>query len=261
MDHTEVLAQFDAELRRGFVDDTPGTRVERVGDVVRATAPDWNGVLWSDLDEGTADAAIAAETAHFDALGRDFEWKLYSHDRPADLAGRLLAAGFVPEPEETLMVAEIAELPTEAPLPDGVRIDDVSDAAGVRLMTQVNELAFGRVHAEMERQLLRQLGSDTTVMAVAVAGEVPVCSARMDLHVGTGFASLWGGGTHPEWRGRGIYRALVAHRAKIAAERGYRYLQVDASDQSRPILERLGFRVLSTTTPYVWTAAGGRSAG
>lgn len=261
MDHTEVLAQFDAELRRGFVDDTPGTRVERVGDVVRATAPDWNGVLWSDLDEGTADAAIAAETAHFDALGRDFEWKLYSHDRPADLAGRLHAAGFVPEPEETLMVAEIAELPTEAPLPDGVRIDDVGDATGVRLMTRVNELAFGRVHAEMERQLLRQLGSDTTVMAVAVAGEVPVCSARMDLHVGTGFASLWGGGTHPEWRGRGIYRALVAHRAKIAAERGYRYLQVDASDQSRPILERLGFRVLSTTTPYVWTATGGRSAG
>jgi hypothetical protein len=27
-------------------------------------------------------------------------------------------------------------------------------------------------------------------------------------------------------------------------------LQVDASDQSRPILHRLGFEVLSTTTPY-----------
>jgi hypothetical protein len=47
------------------------------------------------------------------------------------------------------------------------------------------------------------------------------------------------------------FRALVAARAGIAAERGYRYLQVDASADSRPILSRLGFAVLGTTTPYV----------
>lgn len=72
----------------------------------------------------------------------------------------------------------------------------------------------------------------------------------MELHPGSGFAGLWGGGTVPAWRGKGIYRALVAHRARSAAEGGYRYLQVDASDQSRPILQRLGFLALSTTTPY-----------
>ena len=53
----------------------------------------------------------------------------------------------------------------------------------------------------------------------------------------------------------GIYRALVAARARIALERGRRYLQVDASDDSRPILERLGFIPVGTTTPYVWTPA------
>jgi hypothetical protein len=37
-----------------------------------------------------------------------------------------------------------------------------------------------------------------------------------------------------------------------AAARGYRYLQVDASDDSRPILERLGFVALATTTPYLF---------
>jgi GNAT superfamily N-acetyltransferase len=58
------------------------------------------------------------------------------------------------------------------------------------------------------------------------------------------------------WRGRGIYRALVAHRARIAAGRGIRYLQVDASSQSRPILRRLGFVPLSTTTPYVYQPQG-----
>jgi GNAT superfamily N-acetyltransferase len=63
---------------------------------------------------------------------------------------------------------------------------------------------------------------------------------------------MWGGGTLPAWRGRGIYRALVAYRAGLAAARGYRYLQVDASPDSRPILERLGFVRLARTTPYIW---------
>jgi GNAT superfamily N-acetyltransferase len=90
-------------------------------------------------------------------------------------------------------------------------------------------------------------------MVVAVADGEPVCAARMEFCPGTGFAGLWGGGTLPAWRGKGIYRALVAHRAREAAAAGYQYLQVDASDLSRPILERLGFAVLSTTTPYLLT--------
>jgi GNAT superfamily N-acetyltransferase len=85
-----------------------------------------------------------------------------------------------------------------------------------------------------------------------VAGDEPLCAARLELHPGTGFARLWGGGTVPAWRGRGLYRALVAHRARVAAEHGYAYLQVDASAQSRPVLQRLGFAVLSTTTPYTY---------
>ena len=59
---------------------------------------------------------------------------------------------------------------------------------------------------------------------------------------GTEFAGLWGGGsTLPGWRGRGIYRALVGRRAQLAAQLGVKYLLVDASAASRPILGRLGF--------------------
>jgi hypothetical protein len=35
--------------------------------------------------------------------------------------------------------------------------------------------------------------------------------------------------------------------------RGIRYLEVDASSESRPILERLGFDAVTTTTPYIWS--------
>jgi GNAT superfamily N-acetyltransferase len=76
---------------------------------------------------------------------------------------------------------------------------------------------------------------------------------------GTEFATLWGGATLPAWRGRGIYRALVRQRAQLAAERGRRYLEVDASADSRPILERLGFRAVTQTRPYVWSPPAGGS--
>jgi len=72
----------------------------------------------------------------------------------------------------------------------------------------------------------------------------------VEFYLGSEFASLWGGGTLAAWRGRGVFRSVVAYRARLAAERGYRYLQVDASEDSRPILERLGFVVLATTTPF-----------
>ena len=81
-------------------------------------------------------------------------------------------------------------------------------------------------------------------------------AAWLVMRPGSAFAGLWGGSTLKSHRGRGIYRALVARRAAIAGARGIRYLQVDASDDSRPILERLGFLALTTTTPYVWTPTG-----
>ena len=254
MDKDAVLAVFDREIRYACPPDGPGDVVERDGGVTRHVgAPDsWCGVLWSDLDENNADAAIAAQVAHFRGLGRPFEWKLYAHDRPADLGDRLAKAGLVPEDPETLMVAEIADLPKDPVLPEGVRIERVTDPAGVEKMIAAHQVAFGEEKPQLEQYLRRQVRENPEGLTalVVLAGEEPVCSARMEFHGETAFASLWGGGTAPQWRGRGIYRATVAYRARLAAERGYRYLQVDASDDSRPILARLGFEALSVTTPY-----------
>jgi len=259
MDHASVLALFDRDMREGARPFGLDSVVERVGGVVRHVGPEkgWNGVLWSDLSETDADAAIAEQVRHFTSLGLEFEWKLYAHDRPVDLGRRLRAAGFTAEPEETLMIVEVGELDLDVRPPQGIELRPVTDAAGVDLVADVHEQAFGSDSSRLRHLLLTQLAEepDTVVAVVALADEVPVSSARMELIPGTRFAGLWGGGTVEAWRGRGIYRALVAHRARIAADRGYRYLQVDASDESRPILERLGFAPLTTTTPYVHPVA------
>lgn len=258
----ELLAVFDREMRERARPDGPGVRVERTGDVVRqvGTDRDWNGVVWSspDLDAVRADAAIAAQVAHCTRLGYgEFEWKLYAHDRPADLGARLLAAGFVPEDPETLLVAPVADQRPAGRLPEGVQLRTVRDEADVELMARAHEQAFGSDSSRLRHQVLARLKEDPDhfVGVLAMAGDEPVSSARMELYPGTGFAGLWGGGTVEAWRGRGVYRALIAHRAGIAAARGYRYLQVDATEDSRPILQRLGFTDLGTTTPYLYRPA------
>ncbi|CAL9353637.1 GNAT family N-acetyltransferase [Streptomyces sp. enrichment culture] len=258
MDHAALLALFDRDLREGARPDGPGdARVERVGAVVRQTAaaPGYSCVMWSGLDGDTADAAIAEQIAHYTRLGLTFEWKLYGHDRPADLGQRLRAAGFTPEPRETLMIGRIAGLSLDAEPPRGVRFVPVTDAHGVELVAAVHEKAFGADSSWLRSELLARLAAapDTVVAVVAMAGDEPVGAARLELVPGTRFAGLWGGGIVEEWRGRGIYRALVAHRARAAAARGHDLLRVDASDLSRPVLERLGFTPLTSTTPYVYT--------
>ncbi|GAQ52982.1 GNAT family N-acetyltransferase [Streptomyces acidiscabies] len=257
MNNADILALYDREMRRGARPDSSDARIERTGQVVRqiASAEGWNGILWSGFEAGDADAVIAEQVALYTGLGREFEWKTYSHDTPADLGERLQAAGFVPDDAESLLIAETKTQLTGAEPPEGVRIEPVTDMAGVELMVRANERAFGRDGSWLRDLLRLRLveDPDLLVAVVALAGDEPVSSARMELIPGTRFAGLWGGGTVPEWRGRGIYRALISYRARIAAERGFEFLQVDATEDSRPILEGLGFAKLGTTTPYMYT--------
>ena len=252
-----VLAAFDAEVRRSLRPDGSGALVEADCHVVRWVGVGdrgWSGIAWSGLDEADADGVIAEQVACFASRGEKFEWKLYDYDRPPDLARRLAAAGFVAEGQESLLAAEVSAVPAEVALPPGVRLLPVTDEAGVGLLIEVHERVFGTDHSRLRRSLLAQLRDcpEVTAMVVAMAGDQPVCSARIEFLPGTSFASLWGGGTLPSWRGRGIYRALVAYRAQLAAARGYRYLYVDASPESQPILARLGFSHLARTAPYIW---------
>jgi GNAT superfamily N-acetyltransferase len=117
----------------------------------------------------------------------------------------------------------------------------------------VHDAAFEESSSDIGRHVLAGQAHEppSVVGVVAWADGTPVSAARLELYHGTDFAGLFGGGTHPDWRGRGIFRALVAYRALVAAQHGFRYLQVDAMPTSRPILQRLGFVELATTTPFI----------
>jgi ribosomal protein S18 acetylase RimI-like enzyme len=256
MDRDAVLRLFDERVRR-CPQPGSGGRVERDGPVVRLLAPGWRGVVWSDLDDASADAVIVREVERFAGEGGEWEWKHYSYDRPADLEERLLAHGFVPDEPEALLVADIGELDLDVAPPAGIVVRTAEDAAGIAAVVRMHEEVFGEPHAELGPALAWALTQTPppALGVVAYAGSEPVAAARVELAGAAGFAGLWGGGTLPAYRGRGIFRALVAHRAALAADRGCRHLQVDALPASAPILRRLGFADLARTTPYVHPAS------
>lgn len=254
MDKIQVLELYDREIRVKAED--PGADKETTAEVVRfiSRSPHGAWVVFARLTEENIARVIEEQIAHFEALGRDFEWKIYSHDWPPDLAARLEKRGFELEEMEALAVLDLRTAPEklfEPPKHDIQRLttpERLSDVAQVE--EKVWNEPFDWLAAELAESLQRS-PEDVQVYAAYVDG-IPVSAAWMHFYPGTHFASLWGGSTLAEYRGRGIYRDLVGVRAQQARQRGYRYLTVDASPMSRPILERLGFEVLTFTRPCVW---------
>ncbi len=248
---------YDAQLRRegevGRAD-----QVVELGPLMLATFEHGGFVTYRTLEGHDVDTLVSGAIVHF----RDrtevatFEWKTRGHDWPADLGERLVAHGLVAEPAETVMIGEASALAVPVDVP-GVTVRRVGDTGDVRrdveAVLTLQEAVFGRGRGPSVESSLAALEAGDTEMWLAEVDGAVVCAGRLQVVPGTEFAGIWGGATVPEHRGRGIYRALVAARARAAIERGVRYLHSDSTDMSRPILERSGLLPVTTTTPYVWT--------
>jgi GNAT superfamily N-acetyltransferase len=257
LDPQVLLAAYDSQLRGG-ADETqlpPGTQVEWDGPVRRLTGLYGGGFVdyrdLAGLRGEELDALIARQVAVFSARGEKFEWKTRSHDEPADLPQRLLAAGFEPEERETVVVGLASEQAVARPAPPGVEIRHTTSHEDFDRFAAMKSVVWETDMSWLADMLRTESGENMRVYVAEADGQ-QVSAAWIRFVPGTDFAGLWGGATLKEYRGRGIYKALVAVRAADAIERGYTYLQVDASDDSRPILERLGFVAVTSTTPYIW---------
>ncbi len=216
-------------------------------------------------EQGELLEALIADTVAFFAGQTPvptFEWKTRGHDLPADLGVRLRAHGLVPQPVETVMVGEAALLAVDVPLPAGVTLRrlDGFDVDDVRRASAMQTEVFGSAGPSNPDKFAATLREQPETVELWVAEAVGadgaatvVTAGRLVVTPGTGFASIWGGATRPKWRGRGIYRALTAARARSALALGATWVHSDCTDDSRPILERSGLVAVTTTTPYVWT--------
>ncbi len=256
MADTEILARYDREMRANPPMPGPQWRLERDDHVVRLVGPgdalSDNCVLLCRAEAAAVDGTIAAQIARYGGLGRGFEWKVYSHDRPADLGARLERSGFAVDSRETLLALDIAATPMPKAAP-GIDLRSLHADARLDSVIAVQDAVWGEDHAAFVADLAREMATDPQGLSIYLAsiGPLPVATGWARFHAGTAFASLWGTATLPDYRRRGVFTALVGHAAAAAGARGFRYLAVDANATSRPIFEKLGFKPLAGITGYV----------
>ena len=257
VDREAVREALDEQLRRNPAALWPGERVERDGRVVRFISP-------GGLERGAVERPRRGERRRRDRLAgrevlappRPWEWKHYSHD----------AAGRPPGPPPVRRASRRkSRRRCWSARSPACRLACRRPAWGSRL----GWCATGPQWSASKRCTTRcsaarapgSAGCCSPTWAssarghgafLAMAGAVPGRRRAHGIRPGNGLrrcstarapwrAGAAAGSFIPSWR------CAVA----AAAERGFRYIQTDALPDSRPILKRLGFVELGTTTPFI----------
>src|SRR5262245_2228055 len=219
-ERSALLTAYDAQLR-GVSEVQGSVSWDRSGPLWRGLFSDGAFVSYESL-EGlgsveAVDTLIGDTVAYFEALPqvKEFEWKTRGHDWPPDLDRLLRAHGFEPDEVETVMVGEAEKLAVDVDLPDGLtvrRVDDLPEPERdtvIREAAQMQHDVFGGGPSGDEvLERLQRMGGAETFWVAEADGRV-VSAGRLNRVEGTEFAGLWGGATLPDWRGKGIYRAMT----------------------------------------------------
>jgi hypothetical protein len=256
MKTADLIALYNQDQRRDA--EYPDTRREVTPTVVRhiGLSDSREGhIIFSQLDEANADDTIREQIRYFESLGQDFEWKLYDYDQPSDLKERLESHGFAVEEAETIMVLPLENAPQILWQPVSLNIRQITDPDQLADVRTIQEQVWNEDFSWLIEYLAGSLRKYPQQMSVYVAyvDAQPASAAWIFFPNHSQFASLWGGSTLSNFRKQGLYTALLAIRAQEARARGVRFLTVDASDMSRPILAKFGFEKIAISYPCKWT--------
>ena len=224
------------------------TVVDEGGALMFAGDTDWpafnNGVLrW---DDG-ADAADVLEraTAFFHERGRGFSVWARETDADADIAATA----------EKLDAMRVFDYPQmirrerfeEQPLPNGVEIRRVADAAGVADFAEINAQAY-TVYGAPAEATASNFGRPDAVLEphnalfVASLDGAPVGAAMAMLS--HGIAGVFWVGTLEAARGKGIAEACMRVVTNWGLDAGAPNVQLQASPMGEPIYRRMGYEDL-----------------
>jgi GNAT superfamily N-acetyltransferase len=201
-----------------------------------------NEVIYSLLDERSADTAIDEAIAIYRELGLRFRWNGAPGCGPADLGARLVRRGL----DESWGRGMARTIETEPPGGDDVVLVDADTLADyTHVMASGwggDPGALGALHAHLiaeQRQHLFIAYCDGTPAAAA-------CYLPFERS-----AFLMGGVVLPQFRGRGLYRTLVHARLAHARSLGIALATTHAREAtSAPILEKLGFATVCRFAMY-----------
>ncbi|MGF1704069.1 GNAT family N-acetyltransferase [Photobacterium makurazakiensis] len=250
MNTVDVMREYN-EFERKLINSFSGIKISD-SDLTKFVSEDRHGsyISFFDFEESRTQSIVNEQQEYFNKRNLGFEWKTYSTDTPSNIGKVLLANGFEQEDTESFMVLELSKASNESV--DDSQITEVSDSKGIRDAIRVQEQVWGGDFDWQYKYLLKlkeHSPESVSIYVVYVNGQ-PVTSAWVTFNGDSPFAGIWGGSTVKEFRGNGYYSLLLNKRIAEAKARGLKYLVIDASDMSKPIVSKRGFQVVAITTGY-----------
>ncbi len=226
----------------------PHTILEESGVLMFAGASDFpaynNGVHRAD-DSVPAEEVIARAREFFAARNRGFSVWIRDTGEDDDLAAAADAAmiGAFADSPQMICRTRLAD----RPLPDGVEIRMVSDAAGVAEYADVTAKAYVSLGSPDDATRSHFNGPNAMLAphvhsAVAYLEGAPVSVAQILLS--HGIAGVYWVGSLEAARGRGIAEAVTRHVTNLGFDLGATNVQLQASPMGEPIYRRMGYEDL-----------------
>ena len=250
----DFAKNYRAEPAPGIeVIDTPRFQLQLIPDF---PIPGPNHVTWVRCPAGEADEVIDEATAIAAGRGLKLAWILDPETEPADFGERLMARGIMPEEggggKSAVMVLAAASNLEESPAAGMEIRDSFADPDSFEAAERVAAEAFAGVpfgdatglEATRERRYANNRANPHRHGLLATIDGEPAGSGSLLVQAPRG-AVINGAAVRPKFRGRGVYRALVAARLRIASEAGAEGLVVWGGHMSAPILAKLGFETVS----------------
>lgn len=218
----------------------------------------FNGVLRARFKPATVDAEIAAALQPFQARGLPMCWHIGPSSFPPDLGEHLPAHGVQFVETEPGMAMDLHKMPAQVPIPAGLTIVPVNDAAGLS--------AWLQAWASPEVPPAVMANFFAAFMELGFAAESPLrllVGSRAGIPVSTGAIFCAAGVaavhhivTQGDARRQGIGAAMTYHILRQARDAGYRVAVLTASPQGFPIYQRLGFRAYCDMHTYTYDPRG-----
>ena len=260
---SQALADFANHHRRRSA---PGIEVIVTPRYEITLQPDFpqpgpNSVAWVRCGPDEAPDVIQEARATIRLHRVPVMWIIDPGTEPNDFSEYLLSSGCVPDPHGAEVAVMVLPIGAKIQAPDvpGLEIHDA--LIDLATFTRANVVAAEAFEAPapdaspaaiaaLERRRGNAAAAGNQCYLLATVDGEPAGAAGMSLYRPAG-ATINGGSVRPRFRGRGVYRALVAARLEMARQAGVEGLAVWGGEMSAPILAGLGFKTVGWKRFYL----------
>ena len=204
-----------------------------------------NAVYRSVLTEDNMQTKVDETIAFYTEMKVPYRWLITPLSSPAKLPELLMQKGMTLNYEASGMMASVDSQITE--IDSSIRIQKVLSADAdvyVETFAKAWELPSHQIpHLRQDIQYGLNEGAGRFIPFVAFKNDIPVATCAL-LNIPSG-GYLAAGTVVKEFRGQGIYKAMLSYRAAYAKKRGHKNLLIHAKKQSAaPICQKLGFETV-----------------